>query len=64
MININRFFGHAAEIVKKVARLFRHKANVDPRFINQPAWLRAEMLDKSACKRQMRTAKRIAGVRK
>ena len=31
----------------------------DPRFANQPAWLKAEMLDKAASKRLMRQRKRV-----
>lgn len=44
-----------------IANLLRWLKGVkkDPRFANQPAWLKAEMLDKAAQKRKMRRKKRL-----
>lgn len=49
---------HYMGFIERVMHLLKG-VKEDPRFANQPAWLKAEMLDKAASKRLMRQRKRI-----
>ena len=53
-----RFYGDHLTIMERIARWLKG-IKKDPRFADQPAWLKAEMLDKAAAKRKMRCAKRV-----
>lgn len=59
MKNYHRFNNHLSPMQMFQAFIKSFQGKQEQRFADQPAWVKAEMLDKAAAKRKMRAEKRV-----